>query len=417
MFIPARPGGDHRILPPPAGRRSCPFSRSFTATGRRLNGTINEDDLVERVLTWVTNPLFGDAIYDHRYTGYQGFGGVMFPTVMPAERILINAGEFPGCRAVRTSREEIDDYGRVEYWDAATEIAMVCDGVSVYHEHPSQRVAHMATLIAVTRGSPIETFGHADLLLRDEHGERRRIMQADQTVYLHPERDRPAGSAMVVGEDTLPDVIVEVDHTTDVRRRKLALYESWGLPEVWVELPDADSPSRATSRAPGLTIHVLHPDGFYRQSAESRAFPGWTAAEIHRSMNEATLSIETMAVFERVARALRDQDGAETGDAPFLHRMRVESHAAGRADGHAAGRAEGRAESLAEQRTPLTAARRRSARHGKCRHPRPTRDTAARRACRSSASPSARPADTPLPAPPPSPCRRRAAWPRARPTA
>ena len=59
--------------------------------GRRLNGTINEDDLVERVLTWVTNPLFGDVIYDHRYTGYQDFGGVMFPTVMPAERILINA--------------------------------------------------------------------------------------------------------------------------------------------------------------------------------------------------------------------------------------------------------------------------------------------------------------------------------------
>ena len=272
----------------------------------------------------------------------------------------LDASEFPGCRAVRISREAIDDYGRVEYWDAATEIAMVCDGVSVYHEHPSQRVAQMTTLIALTRGSPIETFGHADLLLRDEHGERRRIMQADQTVYLYPERDRPAGSAMVVGEDTLPDVIVEVEHTTDVRRRKLALYESWGLPEVWVEVPDADSPSRAVSREPGVTIHVLHPDGLYRQSAESRAFPGWTASEIHRSMNEATLSMETMAVLERVARALRDQDGAETGDAPFLHRMRVESYAAGRADGHAAGRAEGRAESLAEQRTLLC---RRAARH------------------------------------------------------
>ena len=73
------------------GARRCPFSRSFTAMGRRLNGTIKEDDLVERVLTWVANPLFGDMIYDHRYTGYQDFGGVMFPTVMPAERILINA--------------------------------------------------------------------------------------------------------------------------------------------------------------------------------------------------------------------------------------------------------------------------------------------------------------------------------------
>ena len=254
------------------------------------------------------------------------------------------ADAFPGCRAVRISREEIDDHdGRIEHWDAATEIAMVCEPVSVYHEHPSQRVAHMAALIAVTRGSPIETFGHADLLLRDERGEPRRIMQADQTVYLHPERDRPAGSVMVVGEDTLPDVIVEVDHTTDVRRRKLALYESWGLPEVWVEVPDADSPSRAASREPGVTIHVLHPDGSYRESAESRAFPGWTASEIHRAMNEPTLSVETMALLQRVARALRDQDGARAADAPFLHRVRAESHAEGRAQGRAEGRAEGHA--------------------------------------------------------------------------
>ena len=285
------------------------------------------------------------------------------PTTPPAEAVAAPALEadaaappapdaeaFPGCRAMRVTREEIDDLeGRIEYWDAATEIAMVCDQISVYQEHPSQRVAHMAALIAVTRGSPIETFGHADLLLRDEHGERRRILQADQTVYLHPERDCPAGGAMVVGEDTLPDVIVEVDHTTDVRRRKLALYESWGLPEVWVEVPDADSPSRAAGREPGVTIHVLHPDGSYRESAESRAFPGWTASEIHRAMNEPTLSIETLAILDRVVRALRARDGDHAGDAPFLRRVRTESHAAGRSEG----RAEGRAEGHAGQRTLL----------------------------------------------------------------
>ena len=262
-----------------------------------------------------------------------------------------DANAFPGCRAVHISREEFDDYeGRVEYWDAATETAMVvCEPAGVYHEHPGQRVAHMAALIALTRGAPIETFGSADLMLRDEHGERRRVLEADQTVYLHLERDRPAGHYIVVGEDTLPNVIVEVDHTTDVRRGKLALYESWGLPEVWVEVPDAHSPSRAANREPGVTIHVLHPDGSYRESAESRAFPGWTASEIHRSMNEPALSIETMAVLERVARALRDRDGTDMGDAPFLRRMRAESHAEGRAEGHAEGRAEGHD----EQRTLL----------------------------------------------------------------
>ena len=56
---------------------------SFTAMDKyRVNGTINEDNLVERVQTWVANPIFGDMIYDHRYTEYQDFDGVMFPTVL-----------------------------------------------------------------------------------------------------------------------------------------------------------------------------------------------------------------------------------------------------------------------------------------------------------------------------------------------
>ena len=58
-------------------------SVSFTAMDRyRVNGTINEDHLVERVQTWVPNPMFGDMIYDHRYTEYQDFEGYMFPTVL-----------------------------------------------------------------------------------------------------------------------------------------------------------------------------------------------------------------------------------------------------------------------------------------------------------------------------------------------
>ena len=250
---------------------------------------------------------------------------------------------FPGCRAVHISREEYEDYdGRVEYWDAATETAMVvCEPVSIYHERLGQRVAQMAALLTLTRGAPIETIGSTDLMLRDEHGERRRVLEADQTVYLHLERDRPAGHYIVVGEDTLPDVIVEVDDTTDVRRGKLALYESWELPEVWVEVPDTRSPSGDASREPGMTIHVLRPDGSYRESAESRAFPGWRAWEIHRAMNEPSLSIETMAILDRVGRALRDRDGADAGDASFPRWMRAKDYAAGRA------------EALAEQRTLL----------------------------------------------------------------
>ena len=264
-----------------------------------------------------------------------------------------DADAFPGCRAVRIPRDELADHeGRIEYWDGATEIAMVCETVSLHHELPSQRLAQMTALIAVARGAPIDTCGTADLLLRNEHGKTWRILEADQTVYLYPVRDRPDGPYMVVGEDTLPNVVVEVDHTTDARRRKLAMYRSWNLPEVWVEVPDAPSPSRPASRKPGLTIHVLHADG-YRPSPRSRAFPGWTAAEIHQAMNEPVLSAETMAVLERVGRALRERDGAGPHDTPFLRRMRAASHAEGRAEGHAEGRAEGHAEGRAEQRALL----------------------------------------------------------------
>jgi len=262
------------------------------------------------------------------------------PATMDGVVMALDPDEFPGCRAVHISREEFDDYdGRVEVWDAATETAMVCEAAGLYHEEPSQRLAQMTALIAVARGAHIGVVGSTDLLLRDEHGARRRIMQADQTVYLHPERGRPDGPAIVVGEDVLPDVTVEVDHTTDVRRRKLAMYESWKLPEVWVEVPDVRAPSRAANREPGLTIHVLHPDGRYRPAAESRAFPSWTAAEIHRALNEPVWSAETMAVLERVGRALRDRDGTGPSDAPFLQRTRAAGRAEGRAEGHAEQRA------------------------------------------------------------------------------
>ena len=184
--------------------------------------------------------------------------------------------EFPGCRPVRISRAEIADYERrIEYWDAATEVAMVCEPVSVYHEQPGQLLAGLLNTIAHLRGSPIATFGAADLLLRDADGAWRRVLEADQTVYLHPRTTRPEGARIEVGSDTLPDVVLEVDNTTDVRRGKLALYESWGFSEVWVEVPDESSPSRPAGLRPGLTIHLLE-SGRFRPAASSRAFPGWT---------------------------------------------------------------------------------------------------------------------------------------------
>ena len=258
----------------------------------------------------------------------------------PAEYGAPESLEFPGCHPVRISRQEIADYeGRIEYWDAATEVAMVCEPVSIYHEHPPQRLAGLLSTIAHVRGSPIETFGAADLLVRDAQGGHLRILQADQTVYLRPRATRPWGPAIEVGSDMLPDVVLEVDNTTDVRRGKLALYESWGFPELWVEVPDTPSPSRPAGLRPGLTIHLLGDRGL-RTAASSRAIPGWTAQEIHRALNETELSDATMAALRRVGRALGAAEGTGPDDDPLLRTERRESHAAG----HAKGRAEGRME-------------------------------------------------------------------------
>ncbi len=251
---------------------------------------------------------------------------------------------FPGCKPVRLPRTEIDRFeGRLEYWDAATETAWICEPTTPYHERPSRLLTRLAERIAGVRGSPIECYGSMDLLLRDAGGEPRRIMQADESVYLHPAQAKPGPAAMVVGEDDFPDVVLEVDHTTDARRSKLALYEDWGFPEVWVEVPDTLSPRRARGRRPGLTIHLLE-HGRFRVAAESRAFPGWRADEIHLALNEPAPSARTSAVVERVGAALGARAGTGPDDDPLLRSQRRQGFEQGRAEGIAEGRTEGRAQ-------------------------------------------------------------------------
>ena len=181
-----------------------------------------------------------------------------------------------------------------------------------------------------------------DLLLRDERGEPQHITQADESLYLYPDRARLPAAAMVVGEDDFPDVVLEVDHTTDARRGKLPRYESWGFPEVWVDVPDAPSPNRPPGLRPGLTIHLLE-DGRYRAAAQSRAFPGWTAVEIHAALNEPAPSARTSAVLERVAGALGAREGTRPDDDPLLRSQRRAGFERARAQGREEGRAEARA--------------------------------------------------------------------------
>ena len=251
------------------------------------------------------------------------------------------AADFPGCKPVHLPREELEECEmRLEYWDTATETAWICDPASSYHEGPSRRLVRLAERIAEVRGALVECLGSTDLTERDAHGEPQRIMQADEMVYLHPARAKLPRPVLTIGEHELPDVVLEVDHSTDARRRKLGQYQAWGFPEVWIEVPEARAASRPRSRRSGVTIHLLEAEG-YREAGASRAFPGWTAEEIHAALNEERFSAGTSAVLERVGTALGEREGTGPDDDPLLGAQRRRSHARGHAEGWAEGRREG----------------------------------------------------------------------------
>ena len=247
--------------------------------------------------------------------------------------------EFPGCDAVRLTWEEMHAFDRrPELWDAREETAWVLrDGPGPAHEAPGHTLPGLVQLIAAVRGSPVKCYGAMQLLQRDRAGAPRRTMHPDQSVYLHPGRAvLPGRDAMVVGEHDHPDVVLEVDHTTDVRGGKLLQYEAWGFPELWVEVPNSASRSRPRLLVPGLTIYLLG-EGGYEQAPESRAFPGWTADEIHFAMNETGVSAHTSGVLERVGMLMGAAQGTGPDDDPLLRSQRRKAYNIGRAQGVAQG--------------------------------------------------------------------------------
>ncbi len=46
----------------------------------RVNATVNQDNLIERIQTWIPNPVRGDLNYEVEYSDWQTYGGVKFPT-------------------------------------------------------------------------------------------------------------------------------------------------------------------------------------------------------------------------------------------------------------------------------------------------------------------------------------------------
>ena len=249
--------------------------------------------------------------------------------------------EFPGCYARPMTRDQYEAHdGRVEFFDSRAGVAwMAREPTHAPHEEPRYRLAELLTRIAQLRGSPIRRLGETEIRRTDPGSGKLTAMHPDQMLFLHPGRTEGKVSRYLeVGVDPFPDVVLEVDSTTDVRRNRLKLYETWGFPELWVEVPDAYAPGRPAGLRSGLRIYLLD-EGRYVRAEESRAFPKWRAAEIHRGLNEPVLSEETSEALSRVGRALGEREGTGPEDDRLLREQRAE----GRAEGLVEGRTEVRA--------------------------------------------------------------------------
>ena len=251
---------------------------------------------------------------------------------MAAERALVQSPlaqtfALSGCEPMPLSYTEIADYdGPYEYWEADT--AWVLRDVSPIHAHPPVRLVALLQDIAKIRGTPIALYGTADLQERNTEGMRVRAARADQLVYL--ERPKVLPPVFVVDAFPLPDVVFEVDLTTDIRDRKLDVYAAWGVPELWVEVPDARMPSKR--KRPGLTINILS-DGKYKPCEASVAFPTWSCREIHAALNEPYTSSTTVGTLRRVGEAMGRLVGTGPDNDPFLGAERRISRLAGRKEG------------------------------------------------------------------------------------
>ena len=240
--------------------------------------------------------------------------------------------EFVGCVSCRMTLAEYEalpDDGRVELFDVETARAWrVAEAATAPHEDPLTRFRKFVERVAMVRGAPIMLGGAAGLQLLDADRAQVRAMHPDEMVFFDlDQKDRIESRYVWAADQEYPDVVLEVDNTTDIRQNKLLVYADWGFPELWVEVPEVYSPGRPRGRRPGLTIYLLEA-GEYRESGESRAFPGLRAEEVHRVLNERAPSAETALLASRVGRALGKRSGTGPDDDPLLREQRAEGRLA-----------------------------------------------------------------------------------------
>ena len=70
-----------------------PSQKAPSGQAYRLNGYIDEQNMVDRVETWVEHPVVGDLHVETTYSGYQDFGGLKVPTKIVQKRARLQAFE------------------------------------------------------------------------------------------------------------------------------------------------------------------------------------------------------------------------------------------------------------------------------------------------------------------------------------
>ena len=75
---------------PANGGSEVSFDLPFPFGNRRYVGTINANNQVERIQTWIDHPVLGDTLVDTTFSDYRDFGGIMFPA-----RIMRSQGGHP----------------------------------------------------------------------------------------------------------------------------------------------------------------------------------------------------------------------------------------------------------------------------------------------------------------------------------
>jgi glyoxylase-like metal-dependent hydrolase (beta-lactamase superfamily II) len=89
-FLRAAAANNPTVKPQTIGGKKYNVVTFMGQNKARVNGYINEQNMLDRVETWIDNAMLGDMLFDASYSNYKDFGGVKFPA-----RIVQKQGDYP----------------------------------------------------------------------------------------------------------------------------------------------------------------------------------------------------------------------------------------------------------------------------------------------------------------------------------